>query len=108
MKMWSGRFRKPLDPEFEQWQRSFPYDRRLLVYELEASRAHTRALSKAGALSAEELASILFGLDQIGEKAAHSPSVDDPAPASIPPLHPTRGDKRSRVCGNPPVARHLG
>ncbi len=77
MKMWSGRFRKPLDPEFEQWQRSFPYDRRLLVYELEASRAHTRALSTAGALSAEELASILFGLDQIGEKAAHSPEFLD-------------------------------
>jgi len=21
MKMWSGRFRQPLDPEFERWQR---------------------------------------------------------------------------------------
>ena len=23
-KMWSGRFREPLDRTFEQWQRSFP------------------------------------------------------------------------------------
>ena len=23
MKMWSGRFRQPLDPDFERWQRSF-------------------------------------------------------------------------------------
>jgi argininosuccinate lyase len=77
--MWSGRFRQPLDPEFERWQRSFPYDRRLLVYELEASRAHARALKKAGVLSAEELASILFGLDQIGEKATQSATyLDDP------------------------------
>src|SRR5690242_15972587 len=72
--MWSGRFRQPLDPEFERWQRSFPYDRRLLPYELDASRAHARALRKAGVLSAEELASILFGLDQIEEKASQSPA----------------------------------
>ena len=25
MKMWSGRFRQPLDPEFERWQRSFRF-----------------------------------------------------------------------------------
>jgi argininosuccinate lyase len=68
--MWSGRFRQPLDPEFERWQRSFPFDRRLLEYEVEASRAHARALENAGVISAEELASMLFGLDQIREQAA--------------------------------------
>ena len=31
MKMWSGRFRQPLDPEFERWQRSFDFDRRVLA-----------------------------------------------------------------------------
>jgi argininosuccinate lyase len=81
VKMWSGRFRQALDPEFERWQRSFPFDRRLLGYELDASRAHARALKTAGVLSDEELASILFGLDQIGEKANASPSFleDDEA-----------------------------
>ena len=74
MKMWSGRFRQPLDPEFERWQRSFPFDRRLLKHELEASRAYARALRTVGVLSAEELASILFGLDQIAEKATASAS----------------------------------
>jgi argininosuccinate lyase len=79
--MWSGRFRQSLDPEFERWQRSFPFDRRLLKYEVEASRAYARALRKVGVLSAEELASILFGLDQIAEKAAASASFleDDQA-----------------------------
>src|SRR5205085_177746 len=76
--MWSGRFRQPLDPEFERWQRSFPYDRRLLVYELAASRAHARALKNVGVISAEELASILFGLGQIGETAAQPAFLDDP------------------------------
>src|SRR5437870_2669366 len=28
--MWAGRFRQPLDPEFEVWQRSFSFDRRLI------------------------------------------------------------------------------
>jgi argininosuccinate lyase len=73
MKMWSGRFRHPLDPEFERWQRSFAFDRRLLGYELAASRAHARALKEAGILSSGELISILQGLDQIAERAGTSP-----------------------------------
>lgn len=72
MKMWSGRFRQPLDPEFERWQRSFDFDRRLLKYELEASSAHARALKNAGILSADELIAVLQGLEQIGERAAAS------------------------------------
>jgi argininosuccinate lyase len=73
MKMWSGRFRQPLDPDFERWQRSFSFDRRLLKCELLASNAHARALKDAGILSSEELIEILQGLKQIGEKAATSP-----------------------------------
>jgi argininosuccinate lyase len=78
VKMWSGRFRQPLDPEFERWQRSFGFDRRLLQYELAASGAHARALKTAGILSADELISILQGLEQIGKRAAAaSPSFLD-------------------------------
>ncbi|HEV2469192.1 MAG TPA: argininosuccinate lyase [Candidatus Sulfotelmatobacter sp.] len=72
MKMWSGRFRQPLDAEFERWQRSFDFDRRLLRYELAASGAHAKALKNAGVLSADELISILQGLEQIGKKADES------------------------------------
>ena len=77
MKMWSGRFRQPLDPDFEHWQRSFGFDRRLLEYELAASGAHARALKNAGVLSADELIGILQGLQQIGERAAASPAFLD-------------------------------
>jgi argininosuccinate lyase len=78
MKMWSGRFRQALDPQFERWQRSFDFDRRLLTYELAASGAHARSLKDAGVLSATELISILEGLQQIGEMAASSKgSVQD-------------------------------
>jgi len=81
MKMWSGRFRQSLDSQFERWQRSFDFDRRLLQYELAASAAHAHALKNAGILSAKELISILEGLQQIGETAAASQAAveDDEA-----------------------------
>jgi argininosuccinate lyase len=72
MKMWSGRFRQPLDPEFEKWQRSFPYDQRLLPFELAASRAHANALEHAGVLSSEELSEIVKGLADIGRRCESS------------------------------------
>ncbi len=79
MKMWSGRFRQPLDPAFEGWQRSFEFDCRLLECELEASSAHARALHQCAVLSADELTALLQGLEQIGENAATSAEfLDDP------------------------------
>ena len=62
-KMWSGRFREPLDAQFESWQRSFPFDWRLLPQEIAASKAHARALAAAGVLTAAELKTTLSGLD---------------------------------------------
>src|SRR5277367_4515794 len=79
MKMWSGRFRQPLDPAFEKWQRSFPYDQRLLPFELAASRAHANALEHAGVLSSEELSEIVKALGEIGRRAETSPEfLNDP------------------------------
>jgi argininosuccinate lyase len=74
MTMWSGRFREPLNPAFERWQRSFGFDWRLLRHELAASRAHARALKTAQVLSSEELISILEGLDWIEAQAGASGS----------------------------------
>ncbi len=79
MKMWSGRFRQPLDPEFEKWQRSFPYDQRLLPFELAASRAHANALEHTGVLTSEELSEVLKALAEIGRRAESSPEfLNDP------------------------------
>jgi argininosuccinate lyase len=74
MKMWSGRFRDPLDPDFERWQRSFAFDRRLLPEELAASRAYARALGKAGVLSTAEVETIARALAETG---ATSPWADE-------------------------------
>ena len=81
MKMWQGRFRTPLDSDFEKWQRSFPFDQRLLPYELAASRAHAEALKNAGILTSTEFTQILRGLDQISEAGLSCPNFleDDQA-----------------------------
>lgn len=66
--MWSGRFREPLDRAFEQWQRSFPFDWRLLPQEVAASKAHAQAIAAAGVLTADELEQMLGGLTRVAER----------------------------------------
>ena len=64
-KMWSGRFREPLNATFEAWQRSFPFDWRLLPQEIAASKAHARVIAAAGILTEAELGQMLAGLDAV-------------------------------------------
>jgi len=65
VKMWSGRFREPLDSDFEAWQRSIVFDWRLLPQEVAASKAHASALIAAGILTPDEGAAIRAALDSI-------------------------------------------
>ncbi len=106
MKMWSGRFRQPLDPEFEKWQQSFRYDQRLLPFELAASRAHARALEHAGVLSSEELSEILDGLNQIARHAKDSPEfLNDPG---VEDVHHFVEKKLSVIIGATGYKLHAG
>ncbi len=81
--MWSGRFRDPLNRAFEQWQRSFPFDWRLLPQEVAASKAHARTIAAAGVLTEAELGQTLDGLDRVADRTAnwaHRIRVDSPEP----------------------------
>lgn len=69
-KMWSGRFRAAPDATFDLWQRSLPFDYRLLCQELAASRAHAVALQAAGILTDDELVRISDALGAIGDRYA--------------------------------------
>jgi argininosuccinate lyase len=69
-KMWSGRFREPLDREFEAWQRSIVFDWRLLNEEIAASKAHAAAICAAGILTAPERTELAKALDAIGAEHA--------------------------------------
>ena len=76
MKMWSGRFREPLDHDFEQWQRSLPFDWQLLPQEVAASKAHAQTIAAAGILTATELAQIVTALEGIRAEYAQRPGAD--------------------------------
>jgi argininosuccinate lyase len=64
-KMWSGRFREPLDSDFEQWQRSIVFDWRLLPQEVAASKAHASTLVGAHILTEAEGAELRAALDSV-------------------------------------------
>jgi argininosuccinate lyase len=70
VKMWSGRFREPLDRNFEQWQRSIVFDWRLLAEEVAASKAHASALFAAEVLTESETAKLRAALDAIAAEHA--------------------------------------
>jgi argininosuccinate lyase len=67
--MWSGRFREPLDPVFDLWQRSFRFDRQLLQEEVAAGKAHALALQAAGILTKAEQSQIAGALEAIAVRA---------------------------------------
>jgi len=69
-KMWSGRFREPLDAEFEAWQRSIVFDWQLLQEEVAASKAHASAIAAAGIVTAAELAELRAALDAVAAEHA--------------------------------------
>jgi argininosuccinate lyase len=69
-KMWSGRFREPLDAEFEAWQRSIVFDWRLLAQEVAASKAHASALCAAKILTESETTELRAALDAIAAEHA--------------------------------------
>ena len=72
-KMWSGRFREPLDPFFDQWQRSIRFDWQLLPDEIAASRAHALALEATGVLTPAETAQIREALSGILDEYSAKP-----------------------------------
>jgi argininosuccinate lyase len=76
VKMWSGRFREPLDQDFEQWQRSLAFDWQLLPQEAAASKAHARTIAAAGILTPDELARVVGALDAIRDEYAQRPPSD--------------------------------
>ena len=86
MKMWSGRFREPLDADFEDWQRSIVFDWRLLRQEVAASKAHASALCAAGILSESERAELRAALDAIAADHASE------AGQALVRMHPTAED----------------
>ncbi|MCA1576517.1 MAG: argininosuccinate lyase [Acidobacteria bacterium] len=73
-KLWGGRFSGEADPQFAEFNRSFPFDRRLFEVDVRASIAYSRALERAGVVSPGEASQIREGLERIGEEGVNPDS----------------------------------
>lgn len=105
--MWSGRFREPLNKTFEEWQRSFPFDWRLLPQEVAASKAHARAIAAAGILTDAELATMLDGLDKVLAETELTPAVVASAPEAE-DIHHFTELQLTKVIGDLALKLHTG
>jgi argininosuccinate lyase len=68
-KLWGGRFDRPPNEQFDAFQRSFAFDRRLLPYELAVDRVWARALQGIGLLEQAEVNQIIASLDHIAARS---------------------------------------
>ena len=69
-KAWSGRFSEPVAELVKRYTASVTFDQRLAEYDIQGSLAHARMLHACGVLSAEDLADIERGLDEIAGEIA--------------------------------------
>jgi argininosuccinate lyase len=63
--LWGGRFSSGPSPELVRLSKSTHFDWRLALYDIAGSRAHARALAKAGLLTESDLSDMLSGLDRV-------------------------------------------
>ncbi len=65
--LWGGRFSSGPDYTLQRLSKSTHFDWRLVPYDLDATAAHARALSSAGHLGSDDLATVLAALETIRE-----------------------------------------
>ncbi len=73
-RLWGGRFEREPNKQFDAFQRSFAFDRRLLPYEIAVDRAWAKALEPIGIFTAVEVKQTLAALDKIATRAKTDPA----------------------------------
>ena len=73
-RLWGGRFEREPNKQFDAFQRSFSFDRRLLPYEIAVDRAWAKALQAIGIFSAAEVHDTLLALDNLVRQISSNPS----------------------------------
>lgn len=75
MALWGGRFAGKLDPAFDAFNRSLPFDWRLWREDLEGSKAWARAQEHAGSLSKREAARLVAALNRLEKRFDKDPEA---------------------------------
>src|SRR6266702_4079240 len=86
-RLWGGRFAGEPDAQFDRFQRSFAFDRRLLAYEIAVDRAWAKALEPVGIFTGAEVGQTLAALDNIAERAKSDPAWIDSFGANAEDVH---------------------
>jgi argininosuccinate lyase len=77
MKLWGGNYEASPDAVFWEFNRSFPFDRRLLAEEIAASQAYVRALGRCHAIPAGDTEALERGLADVLARAQTDPAFLD-------------------------------
>lgn len=64
-KAWSGRFNEPVSELVKRYTASIDFDKRLAVFDIQGSLAHSKMLGAQGIISQEDVAKISQGLNEI-------------------------------------------
>jgi argininosuccinate lyase len=105
MKLWGGNYTADPDAAFWDFNRSFPFDRRLLVEEVSASRAYARALGRCGAIPVADADTLDQGLAQVLEKAQADPAYLD---LDVEDVHSFVETRLGEIVGELASQGHLG
>ncbi|MFN8093406.1 MAG: argininosuccinate lyase [Vicinamibacteria bacterium] len=105
MKLWGGNYETSPDAAFWEFNRSFPFDRRLIVEEVAASRAWVRALGRCGALSAADADTLDRGLEQVLAKATTDPAYLE---LDVEDVHSFVEERLGEIVGELAGQAHLG
>jgi argininosuccinate lyase len=76
-RLWGGRFAGTTDREFASFNRSLPFDRRLLAEDVAGSVAWAEALAHAGVLTGAETRRIVRGLRDVARAVEREPALLD-------------------------------
>jgi argininosuccinate lyase len=105
MKLWGGNYEASPDAVFWEFNRSFPFDRRLVHEEIAASRAWVRALGRCGAIKPDEAAVLERGLDEIVARLAADPKYIE---ADVEDVHSFVEERLGEIVGELAGQAHLG
>ncbi|HEX9189002.1 MAG TPA: argininosuccinate lyase [Vicinamibacteria bacterium] len=104
-KLWGGNYEATPDAVFWEFNRSFPFDRRLVREEIAASTAWVRALARCGAIRPGEAATLERGLDEVLARVERDPAYLE---KDVEDVHSFVEERLGEIVGEIAGQAHLG
>jgi argininosuccinate lyase len=105
LKLWGGNYSAGPDKQFWEFNRSFPFDRRLLRQEVAASRAYARALGRCAAIPEADAQRLDAGLQEVLARAEQDPGYLETDAEDV---HSFVESRLSEIVGELAGQGHLG